>query len=151
MLNRRNLLIITLLFPIFGILVLLFIPSRQKKLLKIISLNLACLSFTSSLVLWGLFENSTGSFQFVTSLFKLPVLNINISLGIDGISLFLILLTTLLIPLCLLASWNSVSFNLKKFLIAFLILDFLLVGSFCVLDLLVFYIFFESTLIHRCF
>jgi NADH-quinone oxidoreductase subunit M len=99
----------------------------------------------------GLFENSTGSFQFVTSLFRLPVLNINISLGIDGISLFLILLTTLLIPLCLLASWNSVSFNLKEFLIAFLILDFLLVGSFCVLDLLVFYIFFESTLIHRCF
>jgi proton-translocating NADH-quinone oxidoreductase chain M len=147
MLNGRNLLIITLLFPIFGILVLLFIPSRQEKLLKIISLNFACLSFTSSLVLWGLFENSTGSFQFVTSLFWLPVLNINISLGIDGISLFLILLTTLLIPLCLLASWNSVSFNLKEFLIAFLILDFLLVGSFCVLDLLVFYIFFESTLI----
>jgi proton-translocating NADH-quinone oxidoreductase chain M len=77
----------------------------------------------------------------------LPILNINISLGVDGISIFLILLTTLLIPLCLLASWNSVSFNLKEFLIAFLILDFLLIGSFCVLDLLVFYVLFESTLI----
>jgi proton-translocating NADH-quinone oxidoreductase chain M len=147
MLNGQNLLIITLLFPIFGILVLLFIPSRQEKLLKITSLNFACLSFTSSLLLWGLFKNSIGSFQFVTNLFWLPILNINISLGVDGISLFLILLTTLLIPLCLLASWNTVSFNLKEFLIAFLILDFLLIGSFCVLDLLVFYIFFESTLI----
>jgi len=68
-------------------------------------------------------------------------------LGVDGISLFFILLTTLLIPLCILASWNSVGHSLREFLIAFLFLDFLLIGVFCVLDLLFFYIFFESVLI----
>ena len=61
--------------------------------------------------------DSVGSFQFVLNFFWLPLLNLNVSLGIDGISLFFILLTTLLIPLCLLASWNSVNFNLKEFLI----------------------------------
>jgi proton-translocating NADH-quinone oxidoreductase chain M len=134
-------------FPIFGILLLLFIPSRQEKLLKLIALNSACLSFTGSLLLWGFFQKSIGSFQFVVKFFWLPVLNLNVTLGIDGISLFLILLTTLLIPLCLLASWNSVGSNLKEFLIAFLFLDFLLIGSFCVLDILFFYVLFESTLI----
>jgi len=147
MLHIQNLLIFILVFPIFGILLLIFIPARQENLLKLIALNSACLSFTGSLFLWGFFQNSIGSFQFVVNLFWLPLLNLNITLGVDGISLFLILLTTLLIPLCLLASWNSVSFNLKEFLMAFLLLDFLLIGSFCVLDLLMFYVLFESTLI----
>jgi proton-translocating NADH-quinone oxidoreductase chain M len=147
MLSSKNIILFILAFPIFGILLLLFTPARQEKLLKIIALNSVCLSFTGSLMLWGFFQNSIGSFQFVLNFFWFPMLNLNISLGIDGISLFFILLTTLLIPLCLLASWNSVSFNLKEFLIAFLILDFLLIASFCALDLIVFYILFESTLI----
>jgi NADH-quinone oxidoreductase subunit M len=57
---------------------------------------------------------------------------------------FFLLLTTLLIPLCIFTSWNSVNKNIKEFLIAFLVLDFFLIGTFCVLDLLLFYIFFES-------
>ena len=134
-------------FPIFGILLLLLVPAREEKLMKIIALNSACLSFTGSLLLWGFFQKSTGAFQYVVTLFWLPSLNLNFALGIDGISLFFLLLTTLLIPLCLLTSWNSVSSNLKEFLIAFLILDFFLIGTFCVLDLLLFYIFFESVLI----
>lgn len=147
MLNIQNLLIYILLFPIFGILFLLVIPSRQERLLKLVALNSACLSFTGSLLLWGFFQKSTSSFQFVVKLLWLPILNFNLTLGIDGISLFFLLLTTLLIPLCLLASWNSISFNVKEFLIAFLILDFLLIGCFCVLDILFFYVLFESTLI----
>lgn len=147
MLNIQNLLIYILLFPIIGILLLLIIPARQEKLLKLVALNSACLSFTGSLFLWGFFQKSLGTFQFVVKLLWLPMLNLNITLGIDGISLFFLLLTTLLIPLCLLASWNSVSFNVKEFLIAFLVLDFLLIGSFCVLDILFFYVLFESTLI----
>ena len=146
MLNIKNLLIYTLLFPIFGILLLLLLPSRKKKLLKLVALNSACLSFVSSLLLWGFFQKSTGSFQFVVKLFWFPNFNINFILGVDGISLFFLLLTTLLIPLCILTSWN-VDSNLKEFLIAFLILDFFLIGTFCVLDLLLFYIFFESVLI----
>jgi proton-translocating NADH-quinone oxidoreductase chain M len=147
MFTIENLLLYTLLFPIFGIIILLFIPSKNVNLLKLVSLNAACLSFISSLLVWGFFQKSTGAFQFVIKLFWFPSFNINFILGIDGISLFFLLLTTLLIPLCILTSWNSISSNLKEFLIAFLLLDFFLIGTFCVLDLLLFYIFFESVLI----
>lgn len=147
MFNLKNLLIYILMFPIFGILILLLLPAKEKKLLKLVALNSSCLSFIGSLFLWGFFQKSTSSFQFVAKLFWLPYLNLNFTLGIDGISIFFLLLTTLLIPLCILTSWNSVSDNLKEFLIAFLVLDFFLIGTFCVLDLLLFYIFFESVLI----
>jgi proton-translocating NADH-quinone oxidoreductase chain M len=147
MLYTENLLVYILMFPIIGILILLLVPASNEKLLKFVALNSACLSFIGSLFLWGFFQKSTGHFQFIASFFWLPSLNLNFTLGVDGISIFFLLLTTLLIPLCLLASWNSVSFNLKEFLIAFLMLDFFLIGTFCVLDLLLFYIFFESVLI----
>lgn len=134
--------------PIFGILLLAFVPAYKTKLLKIIALNSACLSFSCSLFLWGLFEKSSAStFQFVTMFFWLPSLNLNFVIGVDGISLFFILLTTLLIPLCLLTSWNNIVSNLKEFLISFLFLNFLLIATFSVLDLLLFYIFFESVLV----
>ena len=128
-------------------LLILFIASNNTKLLKIIALNSACLSFICSLVLWGFYDKSTASFQFVKTFFWFPNLNLNFTVGIDGISLFFIILTTLLIPLCLLTSWNNVVENLKEFLISFLFLNFLLIGTFCILDLLLFYIFFESVLI----
>ena len=105
------------------------------------------MSFSLSLLLWGFFEKSTASFQFICTFFWLPNLNLNFTIGVDGISLFFILLTTLLIPLCLLVSWNSIIDNLKEFLISFLFLNFLLIGTFCILDLLLFYIFFESVLV----
>jgi proton-translocating NADH-quinone oxidoreductase chain M len=147
MFNLDNLLLYILLFPIFGILCLLLIPSSEKKVLKIIALNFSCLSFVGSVVLWFFFDNYSGSFQYVSTIFWLNSLNLNFTLGIDGISLFFLLLTTLLIPLCILTSWNSININLKAFLIAFLLLDFFLIGVFSILDLLFFYIFFESVLI----
>lgn len=147
MLSIQNLLIYILLFPVFGILLLILVPAREEKLLKLIALQTSCFSFTGSLILWFFFNKSSGAFQFVVKFFWVPMLNLNFTLGVDGISIFFLLLTTLLIPLCILTSWNSVSINLKEFLIAFLILDFFLIGTFCVLDLLLFYIFFESVLI----
>lgn len=142
-----NLLVYILLFPIFGILLLLLTPTGEEKLLKIIALNFSCFSFIGSLLIWVFFQKSVGYFQFVTKFDWLPVLNLTFTMGVDGISLFFLLLTTLLIPLCILTSWNSITNNLKEFLIAFLLLDFFLIGTFCVLDLLLFYIFFESVLI----
>jgi proton-translocating NADH-quinone oxidoreductase chain M len=147
MLYIKNILIFMLITPALGVLLLIMVPSRKEKILKFIALNFSCLTFTGSLILWKLFINNVGSFQFVLNFFWFPLLNLNISLGVDGISLFFIVLTTLLVPLCLLASWNSVNFYLKEFLIAFLFLDFLLIASFCSLDLFIFYILFESTLI----
>lgn len=143
----QNLLVYTLIFPVLGILTLLFIPIHKENLLKNVAFNFACLSFINSLLVWGFFQKSIGNFQFIVKFFWLPNLNLFFVFGIDGISLFFLLLTTLLIPICLLASWNSISSNLKEFLIAFLLLDFFLINVFCILDLLLFYIFFESILI----
>lgn len=142
----KNLLYYILFFPIFGILFLIVIPYNKKKLLKIVALNFTCLSFTHSLLLWFFFSKDISSFQFVIKISWLSTQNLNFIFGVDGISLFFVLLTTLLIPLCLLSSWNSININLKEFLIVFLLLDFFLISTFCVLDLLIFYVFFESIL-----
>jgi len=143
----KNLLTYILLLPLLGVGILLITPSTNKNLLKKIALNISCLTFLLSLVLWVFFDKSIGTFQFVNKFLWIPILNLNFTMGIDGISLFFILLTTLLIPLCLLVSWNSIQNNLKEYLIAFLIMEFFLIGVFCILDVLLFYIFFESVLI----
>ncbi len=146
-LNFKNILSIVLFLPLVGVFILSFSPYKNYKNLKIIALATSSLTFLLSLILWILFDKSTGEFQFVTKILWVPSLNINLTLGIDGISLFFVILTTLLIFLCLLSSWNSIENNLKEYLISFLIMEFFLIGVFCVLDLLIFYIFFESVLI----
>ena len=147
MLYIKNLLSYILLLPLIGAGVLLLIPSSNKMLLRLVALNFSCLTFILSIFLWVFFNKAVGSFQFVNKFLWIPILNINFTMGIDGISLFFILLTTLLIPLCLLASWDSIKVDVKNFLIAFLVMEFFLIGVFCILDLLLFYIFFESVLI----
>jgi len=147
MLSIKNLLVCVLILPLIGVFFLLIIPSSNLVLLRLVALNVSCFTFVLSLVLWIFFNKSMGTFQFVSKFLWVPTLNLNFVLGIDGISLFFVLLTTLLIPLCLLVSWKSVKVNLKEFLIAFLVMEFFLIGVFCILDLLLFYIFFESVLI----
>jgi len=144
----KNLLTYILLLPLLGAFFLVITPSTNKNLLRLIALNISCLTFILSLLLWVFFDKSVSTFQFVNKFLWMPLLfNINFTMGVDGISLFFILLTTLLIPLCLLVSWDSIKFNLKEYLIAFLIMEFFLIGVFCILDLFLFYIFFESVLI----
>lgn len=143
----KNLLLFILCSPIIGVLFLIVNPKQEEERMKFIALFSSSTSFLLSLILWGLFNKSVSSFQFVIQFFWWPELNLNFTLGVDGISLLFLLLNTFLIPLCILSSWNSVKFNLKEFLIAFLMLDFLLIGVFCIMDLLFFYIFFESVLI----
>jgi len=147
MLYSKNLLTYILVLPLIGSFCLVFVPSSNRLLLKSIALNFSCWTFILSLFLWLFFDKSIGTFQFVNKFMWIPLLNINFTIGVDGISLFFILLTTLLIPICLLASWNSIQINLKLFLLSFLIMEFFLIGVFCILDLFLFYIFFESVLI----
>ena len=137
----QDILFYTSLIPLIGIFLLIFINPEQQKLLKVVAFNFSAIPFIVYLLIWGGFKKSIGTFQFVSKILWIPVLNLNITLGIDGISLFFLLLTTLLIPLCILISWNSISSNLKGYLISFLIIEFFLIGVFCVLDLLMFYIF----------
>ena len=145
--NLQNILINLLFIPLIGVLLLLLVSYKNTNLLKIIALLISSLNFLLSIIVWIFFDRSTGDFQFVNKILWAPNLNINLILGIDGISLFFIILTTLLIFLCLLSSWNSIKNNLKEYLILFLIMEFFLIGVFCVLDVLLFYIFFESVLI----
>jgi len=143
----NNLLLAVPVLPFIGIILLILVPSSYSKMLKLIALNFSSLPFVGSLLIWAYFKKSFGQFQFVTKVCWFSAFNLNFTLGIDGISLFFLLLTTLLIPVCILLSWSSVKKNLKEYLLAFLFLEFFLILVFCILDLLLFYIFFESILI----
>ena len=129
-----------------GILCLLFISESKGNLLHKVGLYTSLINFLVSVLLWTQFDKLTTTFQFVHKLGWIPFANLDIYIGIDGISLFFILLTTLLTPICIVISRNSVKVHIKEYMICFLILEALLVLVFCVLDLVLFYIFFESIL-----
>jgi len=135
------------LLPLIGAIIILFTRDTNVKLIKNVALVFSMASFVLSTFLWVLFDRSTAKFQFVEEFLWIPSSNINFFIGVDGISLFFVILTTLLVPLCLLASWNSVKIYVKEYMIAFLVMESLLVIVFCILDLLLFYVFFESVLI----
>ena len=104
-------------------------------------------TFLISLLLWVRFDSTKAGFQFEEKLAWVPELNIGYHMGIDGISLFFVLLSTLLTPICVLASWESVQTRVKEYMVAFLVLETFMVGMFCALDLALFYVFFEGVLI----
>jgi proton-translocating NADH-quinone oxidoreductase chain M len=137
--------------PLLGILTIIILPQNQIYLTKLVGLIISLISFIVSSFLWLYFDLSTSRYQFVEHFFSVPYSNINVFIGVDGISLFFVLLTTFLIPLCLLASWDNVKTSVKEYNIAFLFMGFLLICVFTVLDVLFFYIFFESILIPMFF
>ena len=151
-----SLLLCVLLLPLFGAFLLLFIPSWDKKRIRSLALNFSIVNFILSLFLWLLFDNSATRFQFTQIPFQTSysggsvdesISTISFSIGIDGVSLFFVLLTCFLIPVCLLVAWSSVQTYVKEYYIAFLVMESLMIAVFSVLDLLLFYIFFESVLI----
>jgi NADH-quinone oxidoreductase subunit M len=103
--------------------------------------------FVLSLVLWQKFDRSNGGFQFVESLAWMPEVGLNYKMGVDGISVLFVLLSTALTPICILASWESITSRVRDYMVAFLVLETMMIGSFCALDFLVFYMFFEAVLI----
>lgn len=112
-----------------------------------VALWVSFVTFALSLVLWVNFDVGQLSWQYVEKANWVNDMGIQYHLGIDGISLFLVLLTTFLTPLCILASWESVSFRVREYMMAFLLLETFLIGMFCALDLVLFYVFFEGALI----
>ncbi|MBM6582121.1 NADH-quinone oxidoreductase subunit M [Microvirga sp. BT689] len=103
-------------------------------------------TFLLSLVAWARFDTATASFQLVESHVWLTE-TIRFKLGVDGFSMPLILLTTFLMPFCILASWDSIGHRVKEYFVAFLVLETTMIGVFCALDLVLFYLFFEAGLI----
>ena len=105
------------------------------------------ITFALSLVLWVRFDKGSAEFQFVERVDWLPDFGVSYHMGVDGISVLFVLLSTLLTPLCILASWDSVKTRVREYMVAFLVLESMMVGMFCALDFVVFYIFFEAVLI----
>ena len=104
-------------------------------------------TFGLSLFLWFNFETGTPKFQFVEKYSWIESFNIFYHLGVDGISVLFVLLSTLLTPICVLASWDAVRERVKEYMVAFLVLETLMIGMFCALDMVLFYVFFEGVLI----
>ncbi len=104
-------------------------------------------TFLVSLVLWVNFDPRNPGFQFVERAEWVPAFGISYHMGVDGISMFFVLLSTFLTPLCVLASWTAIEKRVREYMVSFLVLETLMVGMFCALDFVVFYLFFEGVLI----
>jgi NADH-quinone oxidoreductase subunit M len=140
---ENNLISLMLITPLLGALLILFMPKKAVAIGMIASLT----SFAISIYIYALFDNNNISYQFNEVAPWIDSFNIYYRVGIDGISLPLILLTSFLTPICILASIKSIKKNLSGFIIAFLLLETLVMGVFCALDLILFYICFEAMLI----
>ncbi|HUA16589.1 MAG TPA: NADH-quinone oxidoreductase subunit M [Verrucomicrobiae bacterium] len=132
--------------PLAGALLLILLPRRDRDI-RIFSLVISLLTFVLSLHLPVYFHRSQAGFQYEIDKAWISTPNIHYHMGIDGISLWLILLTTFLAPLCVLISWKPVHDRVKEFFILLLILETALIGVFTSLDLFLFYFFWEATLI----
>ncbi len=138
-----------LFIPILGILLMVLIRNtseRTERNLKQTAIWITSLNFLVSLLLIIFFDYENPSFQFEEKYFWINN-GISYHLGIDGISVLFIVLTTMLVPICILASYDSIKLSIKEYLISFLALETFMIGVFCSLDLVLFYLFFEGGLI----
>jgi len=118
--------------------------ARSKTASKVVAFIISILNLMVSLLVYILFDFSNNQFQFIQEHYDLSFYDIY--LGVDGISIYFVLLTTIIIPIALMSNWNSITNNVKSYLIIMLLLETLLLAVFLVLDILLFYIFFESIL-----
>jgi len=112
-----------------------------------VALWTSLITLALSLLIWFNFDTTTAAFQFEEKAAWMPEFNISYHMGVDGISMLFVLLSTFLIPICVLASWAAIQTRVKEYMIAFLVLETLLIGTFCALDFVTFYMFFEGVLI----
>jgi NADH-quinone oxidoreductase subunit M len=145
MMNAAILTLVTFV-PLAGALLLMLFP-RKDNLIRWFALIVTLVGFILSLDLPVHFVRGAGGFQYEINIPWIPSPNIHYHLGIDGISMWLVVLTTFLSPLCVLISWKSVEARVKEFFVLLLILETALIGVFVALDLFLFYFFWEATLI----
>ena len=132
-------------FPLVGAIAIALHNPEAKSSARWIALWTTVLTFALSLLIWIWFDKSNPGFQFIEERAWLGP--IKYKMGVDGISMLFVILTTFLMPLCVLASWESIEDRVKEYMIAFLVLETLMIGVFCALDLVLFYLFFEGGLI----
>ena len=135
-----------ILLPVLGAIFIFFSKSNNNLTIKYLALFVSFANFILSLYLWYLFDTTTSEFQFLEERSWIKGF-INYKVGVDGISILFIILTTFITPLCVVSVNDTIKNRLKDFLVAILIMESLMIGVFCSLDLVVFYLFFEGGLI----
>jgi NADH-quinone oxidoreductase subunit M len=138
---------ILIFFPLAGIIFLLFLNKENKQGLKMATMIVSLVEFCISLPLWFSFNSQTAAMQFVEHRDWLPAYGISYYVGVDGFSLLLVMLTTFLTPICVLATWEDIQHRVKEFMICLLALMSGMIGVFSSLDLFLFYVFWEVMLI----
>jgi len=133
--------------PLVGVLLLLFVNKAAHQTIRWIALGVSLADLIVSLPLWSLFDSFTPRMQFVEHANWIASPAINYSVGVDGISLPLVLLTTVLSPFCILCSWKAIDTRVKEFMAVLLIMETAMLGVFVALDFVLFYIFWEAMLI----
>src|ERR1700710_2242242 len=136
--------------PMVGCLVIMMVRGDEATVAsnaRWTALWTSLLVFVLSLVLWVKFDPSEAGFQFNERLTWMPEYKVGYHMGVDGISVLFVLLSTLLTPLCILASWEAITSRVREYMVAFLILETMMVGMFSALDFILFYVFFEGVLI----
>ena len=137
--------------PLLGVLLLLTIRADDPEIVarnsRWVTLWVTLGTFLSSLLIWANFDSGTADFQFVEQAAWFPSFGISYHIGVDGISMLFVILSTFLMPICVLASWDSIKVRVREYMISFLILETMMVGMFCALDMVLFYVFFEGVLI----
>lgn len=133
--------------PLLGAVILLFVSRRHETFIKGFTLAFSIVEFLLSVPLFFYFKENTAAMQFVERKAWFPEWGIQYFLGIDGLSLLLVLLTTFLTVICVLASWRAIESRVKEYYITFLFLETAMIGTLCALDLVLFYIFWELMLI----
>jgi len=148
--NDLPILSIVTFLPLVGALFILFVRGDADTIARnarYTALWTSLITFLLSLWLWIDFDSSSAGFQFVEKFAWIPAFGINYHMGVDGISMLFVVLSTFLTPICVLASWEAVTSRVKEYMIAFLVLETLMVGTFAALDIVLFYVFFEGVLI----
>lgn len=149
--TQNLLLTYLILTPLAGSFLILFFKKEQVNLIKYFAVAISVIAFMISLVIYFQFDSANSDFQFVNKLNWIKGLNIQYHVGIDGMSMLLVLLTTFLTPLTLISSWSSIETKVKEFTFFFLMLEVGMLGVFISLDLFLFYIFWEAMLIPMYF
>ncbi len=133
--------------PTLGALALALLDRREEERLRRVALAISVVTFLVSCFLWIGFDRSRADMQFEARSEWIAISGITYHLGVDGISLLLVLLTTFLAPLCLLSAWTQITTRVKEFQIAMLLLETGMIGVFCALDLFLFFVFWEAMLV----
>jgi NADH-quinone oxidoreductase subunit M len=145
------LLSIVIFLPVLGGLIALFLPRDNRPVLHGWAIAVSLATFLVSLPLWFIFDTSTADFQYVERVSWIPALGISYQVGVDGISLLLVLLTTFLMPIVFLSATSGIERRVKEFVALTLLLETAMLGTFLALDLFLFYVFWELMLVPMYF